>query len=652
MPLPKNQRIYAIQNEILMKKCDFKENEIEGLDPSKLTQGSHIKAHFICPECKNKWIGSIRDAAKYNGCQLCMKKARSINNIKSKIMVKGSLFITNPELKKEWDYEENNKIELYPENVMAGTSKKAHWICPLNHKFEAYISNRALKHTGCPICIGQKVLKGFNDLETTRPDLLREWDYQKNDKIGITPQNVMKGSHVLVHWICPFGHEYTKQVKERCAGHGCTICAKESQTSFPEQAIFYYISKKFPDVKNRYGNPEIDIFIPTLNFGIEYDGLFAHKNKKDKEEIKDKAIKSKGINLLRIKEVIEEKNDDKNVIYCVSNSNNTFMNDVINKIEKIINTTYSLNVKFKPNIEKDRIIIEKQYFSLRKENSIVDKRPDIAKEWDYIKNSTIKPEYISCGNSRKYFWICSKGHSYQASPKHRCHGTNCPYCALKIFKTGINDIKTLYPMVVKDWDYKQNLKMPEDEIAILSHKFYWKCPKGHSYIATLRAKLKNAKCTICSGKQILIGYNDLKSINPDLLKEWDYQKNDIPPESYTYLSNKKVYWICQKCGYKWKATICNRPNCPNCKKNMLLINVYSIQTGELLDSYNGIVELCKNLDINYKRQRGNITSICKRNQKTLNHKYILRYQKDDEFVGINTNEERLKKIQNYINNDI
>ena len=67
MPLPKNQRIYAIQNEILMKKWDFKENEIEGLDPSKLTQGSHIKAHFICPECKNKWIGSIRDAAKYNG---------------------------------------------------------------------------------------------------------------------------------------------------------------------------------------------------------------------------------------------------------------------------------------------------------------------------------------------------------------------------------------------------------------------------------------------------------------------------------------------------------------------------------------------------------------------------------------------------------
>lgn len=34
MPLPKNQRIYAIQNEIIMKKWDFKENEIEGLDPS------------------------------------------------------------------------------------------------------------------------------------------------------------------------------------------------------------------------------------------------------------------------------------------------------------------------------------------------------------------------------------------------------------------------------------------------------------------------------------------------------------------------------------------------------------------------------------------------------------------------------------------
>lgn len=575
MPLPKNKRIYAIENETIMRKWDYEENSKEGLDPSKLTQGSHAKAHFICPDCKNKWISSIRDAGKYNGCQVCMKKARIISNIKTKLKNTVPLFVSNPELEKEWDYKENSKL-------------------------------------------------------------------------GITPQAVTKGSNILAYWICPFGHQYTKKIKERCSGHGCVICAKESQTSFPEQAIYYYISKIFPDVKNRYGNPEIDIFIPSLNFGIEYDGFFSHKNKKDKEVLKDKIIQDKGINLIRIKEVNKIEKDNKNIIYCKPNSNNTFMDEVIIKIEKIINTIYSLNINLKPNIEKDRIKIEEQYISLKKENSIVDKRPDIAKEWDYNKNGSIKPEYILCGNSRKYFWICPQGHSYQASPNHRCHGTNCPYCALKKFKTGINDIKTLYPFVIEDWDYRLNSKKPEEEIAVLSHKFYWICPKGHSYYATLKAKLKKSKCTICSGKEILIGYNDLKTVSPELVEEWDYEKNKKMPENYTFLSNQKVYWVCKKCGYKWEAIINNRPNCPKCQKAFSLINVYSLETGKLINSYNGIVELCKKMKINYKKQRGNITSICNRKQKTLMNKYVLRYQKDDEFINIDNNEERLKKILNYL----
>lgn len=54
------------------------------------------------------------------------------------------------------------------------------------------------------------------------------------------------------------------------------------------------------------------------------------------------------------------------------------------------------------------------------------------------------------------------------------------------------------------------------------------------------------------------------------------------------------------------------------------------------------------MGINYNKQRGNITSICKRNQKTLATKYILRYEKDDEFLNLEK-ADRLEKIKSFLN---
>jgi len=32
-------------------------------------------------------------------------------------------------------------------------------------------------------------------LSETHPDLIKEWDYEKNDEIGIKPENVSHGCH-------------------------------------------------------------------------------------------------------------------------------------------------------------------------------------------------------------------------------------------------------------------------------------------------------------------------------------------------------------------------------------------------------------------------------------------------------------------------
>ena len=68
------------------------------------------------------------------------------------------------------------------------------------------------------------------------------------------------------------------------------------------------------------------------------------------------------------------------------------------------------------------------------------------------------------------------------------------------------------------------------------------------------------------------GVNDLATVMPELVKEWDYNKNTIGPENYLPKSGKKVWWKCQTCGHEWEAVIRNRTKghgCPNYRKHNL-----------------------------------------------------------------------------------
>ena len=55
---------------------------------------------------------------------------------------------------------------------------------------------------------------------------------------------------------------------------------------------------------------------------------------------------------------------------------------------------------------------------------------------------------------------------------------------------------------------------------------------------------------------------------PNLLKEWDYDKNVLNPLLISPNSNKKAWWKCKKCGRSWQAAINSRtpPRSNGCKK--------------------------------------------------------------------------------------
>ena len=100
------------------------------------------------------------------------------------------------------------------------------------HSYEANIPNR-IKGTGCPYCAGNKILVGYNDLATTHPEILEKWDYENNEKMGITPNNISKSYSKKVWWKCDKGHSYQREVYNQRKGYGkCPICRKEKQHFF------------------------------------------------------------------------------------------------------------------------------------------------------------------------------------------------------------------------------------------------------------------------------------------------------------------------------------------------------------------------------------------------------------------------------------
>ena len=132
-------------------------------------------------------------------------------------------------------------------------------------------------------------------------------------------------------------------------------------TSFPEQAIFFYIKKIFNDAINRYNDLgfELDIYIPSLNTAIEYDGFVWHLDNNNDIKKNKKCLKH-NINLIRIREDGLEELYDENI--KILKINRGYSN-----LEKIINDLFKmLNVNNIPKIDllKDRNIIIQNYINV------------------------------------------------------------------------------------------------------------------------------------------------------------------------------------------------------------------------------------------------------------------------------------------------
>ncbi len=261
-------------------------------------------------------------------------------------------------------------------------------------------------------------------------------------------------------------------------------------------------------------------------------------------------------------------------------------------------------------------------------NDLKTNNPGLAKEWNYDKNSNLKPSEVSPNTTRKVWWVCDKGHEWKASISDRQRGDGCPYCSGHKILKGFNDLFTTNPELKTQWDYNKNKNIDPSNLSKgSSKKVWWICDKKHSYQQIINSKSSGIGCPICDGKKIKSGYNDLKTKNPSLAKEWNYEKNgDLTPDMIAPNSNKKVWWKCSKCGFEWEAVISSRNHgagCPKCtnhlKKNVLQYD----KDNNLINEYDSISSASKSTGIHTT----SISNVCKGNAKTAGG-YVWRYAKN------------------------
>jgi hypothetical protein len=242
--------------------------------------------------------------------------------------------------------------------------------------------------------------------------------------------------------------------------------------------------------------------------------------------------------------------------------------------------------------------------------SIIKTHPDIAKYWDYELNSDIDIEKQSRGSNKKVWWFCENGHKYkqQINSKIR-NNTGCPYCYGRYAIKGENDILTLHPELVLDWNYDKNKLGPENYKGNSGKKVWWKCHKcGHEWRAkpNNRISINKTGCPVCADKIFKIGVNDFATCaDKRVLEEWDYDKNIKMPYEYYKYSDEKVWWKCKKYGHSWNASLKQRmrgSNCHHCRESI----------GE-----RKIEKFLKRHNINYIRQKNFKDCINKRTNRPL-----------------------------------
>ena len=140
----------------------------------------------------------------------------------------------------EWDMQKNGSMQ----NYKAGSDAKVHWKCHIcGEEYIKSVRNRIAGrlHEPCGKKIGLEKLRKYHrdripyekSIAYLFPELLEEWDYETNQKLGYDPKCTAAFSSRKVGWICKTcGRKWNACIRTRTKlGCGCKACKTAKRES-------------------------------------------------------------------------------------------------------------------------------------------------------------------------------------------------------------------------------------------------------------------------------------------------------------------------------------------------------------------------------------------------------------------------------------
>ena len=509
--------------------------EADGWDPAQVRSRAKGIRSWKCAQ-GHRWETAVVNRSRggvARGCPYCAGVYP--------VFGKTDLATTHPEIAAEadgWD----------PTTVLPGSSKNKNWKCNYGHVWQATVVNRTDKGTGCPFCSGRHAIPGVTDLATINPELAAQAD-------GWDPSAVAAYSHRKLTWRCEVGHTWEARVAERSSGNGCPFCSghqvlfgfNDLLTINPELAA--QADGWDPTTLSAFSNKKVGWI---CGVGHSWYTSVGNRSKGSGCPVCSGRVPNVGVNDLST-------TDPELAIQANGWDPTTVSQGSDKKVEWKCELGHIWQARVSERSSGNGCPVCANRTVLVGFNDLVATNPELAAQadgWD--------PTTVVAHSGKNLKWKCDLGHSWTTSVDNRSKGTSCPFCTNRTVLVGFNDLVATNPELAAQadgWD-------PTTVVGYSNKSVGWICEFDHQWRATVASRSAGNGCPFCSGHQVLVGFNDITTTNPELAAQadgWD-------PTTLSAFSNKKVGWICEL-GHSWQAMVGSRTRgngCPVCSGRKVL----------------------------------------------------------------------------------
>ena len=347
--------------------------------------------------------------------------------------------------------------------------------------------------------------------------LMAEWNWKRNNELNFDPKKLTAGSHKKVWWKCSQGHEWQAALVSRNSGSGCPYCSgnKVLKGENDLQTVNPMLAKEWNYEKNN-GLTPVDV-MPNSSKKVWWKCSKGHEWQAR----------------------ITGRNRGSGCPVCNSERHTSFPEYVLVYYLKkygleVIHSYREQGYELDIYIPSKKIAIEYDGYFWHKKKTKKDLEKNQKCKNDGIKLFRIREGLLPLNDS-------SIDYVVQENQKDLSNvletilseivGTSVVIDIkrdaiaienLREYTEKENSFLFSNQEIAKEWNYEKNGNLKPEHFAANSNKMvWWKCNKGHEWQAIINNRNKGNGCPYCTGRCPVKGENDLKTVNPNLTKEWN-----------------------------------------------------------------------------------------------------------------------------------